>query len=237
VAEESSGISGQGIGDPSLPEGWQPDPWRPESFRWWDGRTWTGRVSSTGGGDRPAGVAFREGGASKTESVRGTKFRATRGKSAPSKTPTSLRTLSAVVATIVVIALSVYGVGTFVFDQMDDAAFARHGVVIQAKVMDHIHDNEGNGTFDYLYVLIPACICSVRVPTTNLAGHPIGSSIGIRYDPKNPVDARPLVDNNNGWLEDLSVLSLYLLLAFFYLAWAVPTNRAWRQRRRAGAVA
>lgn len=131
-----------------------------------------------------------------------------------------------------------YMVGTFVADQIGNAAFARNGILTQAKVMKQSQVDEGGvdgdvGTEDYLWVWVPGSPYDVRVPTTNPTGHPVGSLISVRYDPKNPLDVRPMVDNNNGWLKDVGVLVTYLFLMYFYLAWAIPTNRAWRKRRRA----
>lgn len=148
------------------------------------------------------------------------------------------RTLSAVIATVLVFALTGYMVGTFVSDQIGNAAFARNGVLIQAKVMKQSQvDGGDSGTEDYLWVLVPDSPYVVRVPTTNPTGHPVGSLISVRYDPNNPLDVRPMVDSNNGWLEDLGVLVTYLFLMWVYLAWAVPTNRAWRRRRRTSTLA
>ena len=132
------------------------------------------------------------------------------------------------------LALTGYMVGTFVADQIGNAAFARNGIVTQAKVIKQSQVDEGDagGTEDYLWVWVPGSPYVVRVPTTNPTGHPVGSLISVRYDPKNPLDVRPMVDNNNGWLEDLGVLVVYLTLLYFYLKWAIPTNRAWRKRRR-----
>ncbi len=96
-----------------------------------------------------------------------------------------------------------WSIATFVSDQVQNAEFARTGVVIHPRVVSRYHDNEGqDGVFDYLYVVIPACKCRVELPTTNLAGHPVGSRVPVRYNPKNPTDARIMVDANNGWLAD-----------------------------------
>ena len=156
-------------------------------------------------------------------------------KSPPSKVHSRRqRTLSAVIATVLVLALTGYMVGTFVADQIGNAAFARKGVVTQAKVMKQSQVDEGDSsTEDYLWVWVPGSSYDVRVPTTNPTGHPVGSLISVRYDPKNPLDVRPMVDNNNGWLEDLGVFVAYLFLMWVYLAWAIPTNQAWRRRRSA----
>ncbi len=134
---------------------------------------------------------------------------------------------------IAVFGLVGYGIGTFVSDQLANAALVRDGVVIQARVVGHSHVDDGDsGSYDYLAVLIPACQCRVQLPTTNLAGHPVGSFIGVRYDPKNPEDARPMVDNNDVWLQDAFYCILYVLVIWWFVKWAIPTNRAWRERRK-----
>ena len=146
--------------------------------------------------------------------------------------PSLRRTLKAVLITVTVLGLVGYGIGSFVSDQLANAALVRNGVVIQARVVAHSHIDSGDsGSYDYLDVLIPSCRCRVQLPTTNLAGHPVGSFIGVRYDPENPGDARPMVDNNDVWLQDAFYLGLYVFLIWIFVAWAVPANRAWRRRR------
>ena len=114
-----------------------------------------------------------------------------------------------------------WSIATFVSDQVQNAEFARTGVVIHPRVVSRYHDDEGqDGVFDYLYVVIPACKCRVELPTTNLAGHPVGSRVPVRYNPKNPTDARIMVDANNGWLADFIPASFdaVVLFAFGYIA-------------------
>ena len=148
--------------------------------------------------------------------------------------PSLRRTLKAVAIVIVVLGLVGYGIGAFISDQLANAALVRNGVVIQARVVAHSHVDDGDsGSYDYLDVLIPACQCRVQLPTTNLGGHPVGSFIGVRYDPKNPENARPMVDNNDVWLQDAFYLGLYGLMIWLFIKWAVPTNKAWRERRKA----
>jgi DivIVA domain-containing protein len=128
--------------------------------------------------------------------------------------PSLRRTLKAVLITVTVLGLVGYGIGSFLSDQLANAALVRNGVVIQARVVAHSHIDSGDsGSY------------------TNLAGHPVGSFIGVRYDPENPGDARPMVDNNDVWLQDAFYLGLYVFLIWIFVAWAVPANRAWRRRR------
>ncbi len=95
--------------------------------------------------------------------------------------------------------LCIWGVTAFVHNQINDASIASHGKGISARIVDTEHDTGDNGSYDYLYVWIPACHCAVRVDTDNPAAHPKGSTILVLYDTTNPTNARPLVDGNSTW--------------------------------------
>ena len=133
----------------------------------------------------------------------------------------------------VLLGLVGWSIATFVSDQIQDARFARTGVVIHPRVVARYHDDEGqDGAYDYLYVVIPACNCKVELPTTNLAGHPVGSRVPVRYDPKHPSDARILVDGNNGWLADLVPASFDVLVLWFFGYMAVGSVLGVRRENR-----
>ena len=100
----------------------------------------------------------------------------------------------------------------------------RHGVVTTAVVVgtDHHGDN------DYLRVRLQECACVVEVAATNLAGHPAGTTIPVRYDPDRPGRAEALVDRPNPY-EPVFGVAGGVILSVLIL---VPLLLAARRRRR-----
>ncbi len=66
----------------------------------------------------------------------------------------------------------------------------RRGVETQAVVVG----SYARGDIEYLIVQLPECGCRVAVPTSNIARHPVGSLLPVRYDPTRPGRAEALVD-------------------------------------------
>ncbi len=98
----------------------------------------------------------------------------------------------ALVFAAAVIALSIRGTWVFVSNEIQDVTLAHQGVTLMADITGKDHQNEGDGTAeDYLWVRIPACGCSVLVPTDNPAAHPVGSKIPVRYNPHDPHTPKP----------------------------------------------
>jgi Protein of unknown function (DUF2510) len=217
----------------SAPEGWYEDPWGHGSWRWWDGDKWTGKRSITAptlSPSKPAAVSTNVTKPTRKAVQQAARDAEKKRVKTPSKPPepSISRKVLGITCSIALFASIAYGIVAFVSDQRANAALVRNGVIVQAKVVSQDHESDDDGAYDYLWVLIPSCQCRVQLPTTNLAGHPVGSKIGVRYDPKNPSDARPMVDNNDVWLLD----GFYVALAIFGLCiWWSSMSKVRDQRR------
>jgi Protein of unknown function (DUF3592) len=124
------------------------------------------------------------------------------------------------------------GVTNFINDQFRDASLAAHAKEISARVVDTEHQSDDSGANDYLWVEIPACSCSVRVGTDNLAAHPKGSSVPVLYDRTNPTNVRLLVDANSAkgeWLVD----AMLFVGGFFalWIAYVFAAPELWQLSR------
>ena len=114
--------------------------------------------------------------------------------------------------------------------QIQDVTLAHHGVTLMAVVTGTDHQDEGDGTAqDSLWVRIPACDCSVLVPTDNPAAHPVRSKIPVRYNPHDPTQAEALVDVPAAWFSDVT---LFAFGAFALLVAYSLLQRAVRGRKR-----
>lgn len=69
----------------------------------------------------------------------------------------------------------------------------RRGALIEALVVGH----DDRSTTSHLWVRYLSCGCPVAVATSNLAAHPVGSLIVVRYDPQHPTRAQALTDVPN----------------------------------------
>ena len=106
---------------------------------------------------------------------------------------------------IALVAVFLWALAIFLRNEVDDITLAHYGVVLQAQVVGHDHEDDGDGeSSDYLWIAIPACHCNVRVPTNNPSGHPKGTTIPARYDPSDPSNAQSLVDVPLQWPSDLA---------------------------------
>lgn len=85
-----------------------------------------------------------------------------------------------------------------------------------------------HGDTDYLRVRLPECRCVVDVATTDVDGHPVGSSLPVLYDPQRPGRAKALVDRPNPY-EGVLTMSAGLVLGVAIL---VPLVWVARRRRR-----
>lgn len=134
----------------------------------------------------------------------------------------------AVVIAAAALALSAWGLWVFVGNQVEDITLAHQGVTIRADVTGQDHQDSGDGTAsDYLWVRIPACGCSVLVPTDNPAAHPVGSKIPVRYNPHAPTQAQALVNVPAAWFGDVTN---FAVLAFALISSCVLVQRARRGR-------
>ncbi len=218
----------------TAPEGWYEDPWGHNSWRRWDGKNWTGQQCATA--PTPSQNADGVSTTAIAPTRKSIQQAARHARRTPVKTPPKppepsiRRKMVGITCSIALFASIAYGIVAFVSDQRANAALARNGVVIQAKVVSHTHKTDDNATFDFLWVRIPSCRCQVELPTTNLAGHPVGSRIGVRYDPNNPSDARPMVDNNDVWLMDGFYVALAILGLYFW--WSAMRQVRDQQRSR-----
>ena len=101
---------------------------------------------------------------------------------------------------------------------------AERGVTTSAVVVG----TDYHGDTDYLRVHFPACGCAVEVATSNVDGHPVGSSLPVLYDPQRPGRAKALVDRPNPY-ESVLTMSGGLALGVAIL---VPLVWVARRRRR-----
>jgi len=109
----------------------------------------------------------------------------------------------------------------------------RHGVIGEAVVVrTQTIPREREDSQDSYEVTVwaAACSCTVTRPIETLAGHPVESTIPIRYDPKRPRDLELLADRTDRPMVAVVVLSsVGLAAATVGLMWAC---RAWWRRRR-----
>ena len=142
----------------------------------------------------------------------------------------------AVLIAACVLALSIWGLVVFVNHEIRDLTLSHQGVALSAEVTGKDHEDDGDGTAsDYLWVRIPACGCSVLVPTDNPGTHPVGSKIPVRYNPHDPTEAQALVDVPDAWFGDVT---LFAFAAFcLYFAYQILQQARRGRRRPAPAVA
>jgi Protein of unknown function (DUF3592) len=123
-----------------------------------------------------------------------------------------------IAGSLLALAFVAWSASVFVGDQVERYHIDHAGVLIQAKVVDHDHSDNGDGSGqDSLAVLIPACNCAVWVPTDNPGGHPNGSRIPVRYDPSNPSQVIVQVNEPSNWFDDLGVAFFEGWVALFAL--------------------
>ena len=134
-----------------------------------------------------------------------------------------------------------WGLVLFIRDQLNNAGLNSHGKEISAQIVGTDHDNTGDGTYDYVWVFIPACQCQVQLDTNRPALHPAGSDIPVLYDTTNPTNARLLVDGGDStwstWVNDL--VHFVLALIGLLLACVVvgpELGQLWHWVRRDGPV-
>jgi hypothetical protein len=142
---------------------------------------------------------------------------------------------------LVLVALCAVGFFFFVRDQLNNASLNSYGKQISAQIVATDQDNTGQGTYDYVWVLIPACQCLVQLDTDKPALHPRGSYIPVLYDTTNPTNARLLVDGGDStwsiWLQDVIFIVLSLFGLFLALVIVGPgLSRLWRWMRRDGSA-
>ena len=101
---------------------------------------------------------------------------------------------------------------------------AERGVSTSAVVVG----TDYHGDTDYLRVRLPECGCVVEVATSNIDGHPAGSSLPVLYDPQRPRRAKALVDRPNPY-DGVLTMSVGLGLGVAIL---VPLVWVARRRRR-----
>jgi hypothetical protein len=105
-----------------------------------------------------------------------------------------------------------------------EQVLAERGVTTSATVVG----TDYHGDTDYLRVRLPECGCVVEVGTADVEGHPVGTSLPVRYDPQRPGRAEALVDRPNPY-EGVLTMSAGLGLGVAIL---VPLVWVARRRRR-----
>jgi hypothetical protein len=93
-----------------------------------------------------------------------------------------------------------------------------------------VDDDDGGSNF-YVYASVEECSCSFALHVTTLASHPDGSTIPIRYDPRDHTNAVPLVDRPDS---NLAVSIIFFLITVVVVATIVCSS--WRQRTRCRAL-
>lgn len=101
----------------------------------------------------------------------------------------------------------------------------QRGVITSAEVLGTSH----SGDTDYLRVHLLDCGCVVLVATSNLAAHPVGSTLPVRYDPLHPGHAQALVDAPNPYEPVLLIVGGVVVA----LGILIPLLLVARRRRRA----
>ena len=125
-----------------------------------------------------------------------------------------------------VAALVVPTIGVFKAKHRQDALHER-GVQAPAVVVATEH----SGSTDYLIVNVESCACRLAVATSNVAAHPIGSSLPIRYDPQRPSTAEALVNRANPYETFLVALGSIVFGVLVVVPIVVVSSRhLWRSR-------
>jgi hypothetical protein len=95
---------------------------------------------------------------------------------------------------------------------------------------DTVDDGDGGSNF-YVYVSVDQCSCMFKLGVTTLDSHPDGSTIPIRYDPRDRTNAVSLVDRPGS---NLAVSIIFFLITAVVVATIACSS--WRRRARCRAL-